>query len=272
MHLSIVVMGASGRMGSTIASLALEQGLSLAAVLERPEKLSALARWDCLTGSDPEVVLPQVPGAVVIDFTAPEVSLATARIAARHGNPVVIGTTGLTSEQRAELAELAQTARVFWSPNMSIGVNVLFELLPELVKMLGPDYDLEMVELHHNRKKDAPSGTALRLAECLASGRNWNLEDVACYHREGIIGERPKEEIGIQAIRGGDVVGVHTVYFMGPGERIEVTHQAHSRENFAQGALRAARWISGQQPGKVYALSDILKADLVTAATQGQAQ
>ena len=238
MSLSIIVMGASGRMGTTIANLAKEQGMTLAAVLERPERLDALAHWGCLAGTDPEVVYPQVPGAVVI------------------------GTTGFTPEQKAELDAIAQNGRVFWSPNMSVGVNVLLELLPELVQMLGPDYDLEMVELHHNRKKDSPSGTALRLAESLASARDWDLKDVACYHREGIIGERPKKEIGVQAIRGGDVVGVHTVYFMGPGERIEVTHHAHSRENFAQGALRAASWLPGQPGGKVYAMGDILKSRL----------
>ena len=228
MSLSIIVMGASGRMGTTIANLAKEQGMTLAAVLERPERLDALAHWGCLAGTD----------------------------------PIVIGTTGFTPEQKAELDAIAQNGRVFWSPNMSVGVNVLLELLPELVQMLGPDYDLEMVELHHNRKKDSPSGTALRLAESLASARDWDLKDVACYHREGIIGERPKKEIGVQAIRGGDVVGVHTVYFMGPGERIEVTHHAHSRENFAQGALRAASWLPGQPGGKVYAMGDILKSRL----------
>ena len=235
MSLSIIVMGASGRMGTTIANLAKEQGMTLAAVLERPERLDALAHWGCR---------------------------ATARCAGKNGNPIVIGTTGFTPEQKAELDAIAQNGRVFWSPNMSVGVNVLLELLPELVQMLGPDYDLEMVELHHNRKKDSPSGTALRLAESLASARDWDLKDVACYHREGIIGERPKKEIGVQAIRGGDVVGVHTVYFMGPGERIEVTHHAHSRENFAQGALRAASWLPGQPGGKVYAMGDILKSRL----------
>lgn len=262
MSVSVVVMGASGRMGATIASLAQEQGMTLAAVLERPEKVEALARWGCLAGSDPDAVYPQVPGAVIIDFTAPEASLVNARAAVRHGNPIVIGTTGFTAEQKAELDALAEKGRIFWTPNMSVGVSVLLELLPELVEMLGPDYDLEMVELHHNRKKDSPSGTALRLAEALASARDWDLKDVACYHREGIIGERPKKEIGVQAIRGGDVVGVHTVYFMGPGERIEVTHHAHSRENFAQGALRAARWLQDQSAGKVYAMSDILKSRL----------
>lgn len=262
MSVSVVVMGASGRMGATIANLAQEQGMTLAAVLERPEKVEALARWDCLAGSDPDAVYPQVSGAVIIDFTAPEASLVNARAAVRHGNPIVIGTTGFTAEQKAELDALAEKGRIFWTPNMSVGVSVLLELLPELVEMLGPDYDLEMVELHHNRKKDSPSGTALRLAEALASARDWDLKDVACYHREGIIGERPKKEIGVQAIRGGDVVGVHTVYFMGPGERIEVTHHAHSRENFAQGALRAARWLQDQSAGKVYAMSDILKSRL----------
>lgn len=262
MSLSVAVMGASGRMGTTIANLAKEQGMTLAAVLERPEKVEALAHWGCLAGSDPEIVYPQIPDAVIMDFTAPEASLANARCAAKHGNPIVIGTTGFTPEQKAELDEIARTGRVFWSPNMSVGVNVLLELLPELVRMLGSDYDLEMVELHHNRKKDAPSGTALRLAEALAEARDWELKDVACYHREGIIGERPKKEIGVQAVRGGDVVGVHTVYFMGPGERIEVTHHAHSRENFAQGALRAARWLPDQPAGKVYAMSDILKSRL----------
>ena len=172
MSLSIIVMGASGRMGTTIANLAKEQGMTLAAVLERPERLDALAHWGCLAGTDPEVVYPQVPGAVVIDFTAPEASLANARCAVKNGNPIVIGTTGFTPEQKAELDAIAQNGRVFWSPNMSVGVNVLLELLPELVQMLGPDYDLEMVELHHNRKKDSPSGTALRLAESLASARD----------------------------------------------------------------------------------------------------
>ena len=160
MSLSIIVMGASGRMGTTIANLAKEQGMTLAAVLERPERLDALAHWGCLAGTDPEVVYPQVPGAVVIDFTAPEASLANARCAVKNGNPIVIGTTGFTPEQKAELDAIAQNGRVFWSPNMSVGVNVLLELLPELVQMLGPDYDLEMVELHHNRKKDSPSGCA----------------------------------------------------------------------------------------------------------------
>lgn len=261
MSLSLIIMGGSGRMGTSVATLARERGIPVTAMLERPERLDDLTRiapQDCLTGTDAEQLFPQATGSVVIDFTAPESSLHTARVAARYAIPVVIGTTGFSPEQRAELENLASTARLFWSPNMSVGINVLLELLPRLTQMLGPDYDLEMVELHHNRKKDSPSGTALRLAESLAEARDWKLRDVARYHREGIIGERPRQEIGIQTIRGGDVVGVHTVYFMGPGERIEVTHQAHSRENFAQGALRAARWLVEQKPGRLYSMSDVV--------------
>ena len=142
---------------------------------------------------------------------------------------------------------------------MSLGINVLLRVLPDLVRLLGDDYDLEIMEIHHNRKKDSPSGTALRLAECLAEAKDWDLEDTACYHREGIIGERPKKEIGLQTLRGGDVVGVHTVYCLGPGERIEINHQAHSRENFAQGALRAAARLREQNPGKLYSMVELLK-------------
>ena len=169
-----------------------------------------------------------------------------------------MGTTGFSEEEKTELARIAENTPLFWSPNMSVGVNVLLKVLPELTRLLGPDYDVEMMEIHHNRKKDAPSGTALRLAECLAEAREWSLAESARYHREGIIGERPVKEIGIQTLRGGDVVGLHTVYFMGPGERIEVTHQAHSRENFANGALRAVRWMHGRAPGRLYSMQDIL--------------
>ncbi len=252
-------MGAAGRMGSTVARLVREAAdLELAAVLERPGMEEKLVAWNCLHGSDVESVFSKCPKAVIIDFTSPEASLATARVAAKLGNPVVIGTTGFTESQTAELARLAEKTPLFHSPNMSVGVNVLVEILPELVRLLGEAYDMDIVELHHNKKKDAPSGTALRLAECLAAARGWKLKDVACCCREGIIGARPQQEIGVQTVRGGDIVGVHTVYFMGPGERIEVTHQAHSRENFAQGALRAARRLAELPPGKLYGMRDVL--------------
>lgn len=262
MSTAIIIMGAAGRMGKTLTELVLaDSQLKLAALLERPDAPVLTAPVaSCLIGTDAATVLAQKPGAVVVDFTAPEASMATARAAAVSGNPLVIGTTGFSEEQKQELAEIATRVPLFMAPNMSLGINVLLRVLPELTRMLGEDYDVEMVELHHNRKKDSPSGTALGLAECLADAKGWNLPEVACYHREGIIGERPKVQIGVQAIRGGDVVGVHTVYFMGPGERIEVTHQAHSRANFALGALRAAAWLPSQKAGKVHNMVDMLNA------------
>ena len=251
-------MGAAGRMGSTLARMVRESpDLHLAGVVEREEKAAELSSLGCPVATDVAVLLNAASAPVIIDFTAPAASLATARAAAAANARHVIGTTGLSAAEKEELEKLAGQIPIFWSPNMSVGVNVLLKVLPELTRLLGTDYDIEMSEIHHNKKKDAPSGTALRLAECLAEAREWNLDETACYCRHGIIGERPKEEIGIQALRGGDVVGVHTVYYFGPGERIEVTHQAHSRENFANGALRAVRWLHAQKPGKLYSMQDI---------------
>ena len=185
----------------------------------------------------------------------------SAAVAAECGVPLVIGTTGLSAGQKEDLGRLAERTPLFWAPNMSIGVTVLARLLPQLTKALGEDYDADIVEIHHCRKKDAPSGTALRLGEAVAQARDWELEDVRCSARDGIIGPRPKRQIGIQAVRGGDVVGVHTVYFMGPGECIEVTHRAESRENFAGGALRAARWLVQQKPGRLYTMDDMFRTE-----------
>jgi len=258
MSIPVIIMGAAGRMGSTLVRMVREsEDLQLAGLVERKEMTEALANAGCPVENDIARLLPQVPGAVIVDFTAPASSLATAEAAAAAGAAHVIGTTGFSPEQKARLEELAQKTPLFWSPNMSVGVNVLLKVLPELTKLLGEDYDIEMTEIHHKKKKDAPSGTALRLAECLAEARDWQLADCACYHREGIIGERPHKEIGVQTLRGGDVVGVHTVYFMGPGERIELTHQAHSRENFAGGALRVVRWIKDKPAGRLYSMMDL---------------
>ncbi len=254
----IIITGACGRMGKTLVELVhADPQCELVGLLEHPDYAHLGTHFPCAVSTSSEELLSQHPTAVIIDFTSPEATLALAEVAAKYGNGLVIGTTGLNEEQKNTLNALAQKNPIFWAPNMSIGVNVLLKVLPQLVEMLGEDYDMEMVELHHNRKKDSPSGTALKLAECLAEARQWALKDVACYHREGIIGERPKKEMGIQTIRGGDVVGVHTMYFMGAGERIEVTHQAHSRETFAQGAVRAAKWLTKQQAGSVYTMQDI---------------
>jgi 4-hydroxy-tetrahydrodipicolinate reductase len=259
MGIPVIVMGAAGRMGATLTRLVRESGdLQLAGVVERKETAAELSNLGCPVATDITPLLDTISKAVIIDFTAPDVSLATARAAARAGAAQVIGTTGFSAEERAELEALAAKTPLLWSPNMSVGVNVLLKTLPELTRLLGDDYDVELSEIHHNKKKDSPSGTAVRLAECLAEAKTWNLEESACYCRHGIIGERPKQEIGIQTLRGGDVVGVHTVYYFGPGERIEVTHQAHSRENFANGALRAVRWLHGAAPGKLYSMQDVL--------------
>lgn len=258
MSIPVIVMGAAGRMGATLSRLVGEaQDMHLAGVVEREEKLAGISGLGCTAGTDIKAMLDKKPGATIIDFTAPAISLASARAAAEVGASVVIGTTGLSAEEKQELESLAARTRIFWSPNMSVGVNVLLKILPELTTLLGDSYDVEMMEIHHNKKKDAPSGTALRMAESVAAAKDWPLEESACCCREGIIGERPHREIGIQTLRGGDVVGVHTVYFMGPGERIELTHQAHSRENFANGALRAVRWLQGAKPGALYTMHDI---------------
>ena len=260
MAIPVVVMGAAGRMGTMLVRMVAEaEDLELAAVIERESQLEAVEKYGCLSGSDISAVLARLEKTpVIIDFTAPSASLDTAKAAAAAKAPIVIGTTGFTQEEKNTLEYLAAQTPLFWSPNMSVGVNVLLKVLPELTKLLGAEYDIEMTEIHHNKKKDAPSGTAVRLAETLAEARGWSLEETACYHREGIIGARPEKEIGIQALRGGDVVGVHTVYFMGPGERIELSHQAHSRENFASGALRAVRWLHDRSAGKLYSMQDIL--------------
>jgi 4-hydroxy-tetrahydrodipicolinate reductase len=209
-------------------------------------------------GTDLEAMIKAHPYAVVIDFTAPEVTLKTLETAVNHQTPVVTGTTGFTPEQVEMVEDMAKQTPVFWAPNMSVGINSLLKVLPRLVKQLGPQYDIELVELHHNKKVDAPSGTAVRLAQCLADSREWDYEEVKNCCREGIIGARPKEEIGVQTVRGGDVAGVHTVYLMGPGERIEITHHAHSRDTFGQGALRAAKWIGDQLPTRLYSMADML--------------
>lgn len=260
MATDIVILGAKGRMGNTLVNLTLaDNELRFVGACERSGNADGLSFEGCIVSDDLETLLPQVPGAVIIDFTSPEASVATAKIAAKHGNPVVVGTTGLNKEQQAELEKSAQDVPLFWAPNMSVGVNTLLKVLPALVQALGAEYDMEMVETHHKMKKDSPSGTALKLAQCLAEARGWEYDEVKNHCRDGIIGERPQEEIGVQTLRGGDVVGDHTVFFFGPGERIEVTHRAHSRETFASGALRAAKWLSNQKPGKLYAMADVIE-------------
>jgi 4-hydroxy-tetrahydrodipicolinate reductase len=258
MTCDVIIMGGCGRMGGTLIRLAQQDPeLEVKAVIERAERLDELENLDCVVSHDLDEVLAKTPRAVVVEFTSPEATLEHVRECRKHGNPMVIGTTGLKSEQAEIVAAAAKDIPLLLAPNMSVGVNVLLKLLPQLVQMLGPAYDMEMMEIHHGRKKDSPSGTALKLAQCMAEARGWVYDEVKRHARDGIIGERPQKELGVMALRGGDVVGDHTAYFFGPGERIEIKHQAHSREVFAHGALRAAKWLTRQQPGRLYNVGDL---------------
>jgi len=199
-----------------------------------------------------------LPGAgAVIDFTHFDASAGHAERCAAAGVPIVIGSTGFTPEARARVAAVAGRIPVVLSPNMSVGVNVLFELVRQAAAALGDAYDVEIVELHHKKKKDAPSGTAVRLAEVAVEALGRDAARDLTYARHGMIGERPAREIGVQTVRGGDIVGEHTVYFCGEGERLELTHRATAREQFARGAVRAAAWVAGREAG-LYDMADVL--------------
>ena len=261
----IAIIGAAGRMGLALTRCARQvHGLEIVAAVE--------AAASPAVGKDPGVVAgagetglritsdlaAAVQAAdIAIDFSFHENVPQTARLAARHGKGLVIGTTGLTPEERATVEQADRTIPIMWAPNMSQGVNLLFALTQRAAAALGLDYDAEIVEMHHRLKKDAPSGTALRLAETVAVGRGQDLKAVAVYGREGLVGERPHGEIGVHAVRGGDVVGDHTVIFAIEGERVELTHKASSRDILARGALRAALWLPGRKPG-LYDMQDVL--------------
>jgi 4-hydroxy-tetrahydrodipicolinate reductase len=194
---------------------------------------------------------------VIIDFTHPEASLGFLRAAAKKRAPVVIATTGFNPKQLAEIKRLSKRTPVLLSANTSLGVNVLVALLGKAAKMLGDDYDVEIVEAHHRFKKDAPSGTALALGRAVAQALGRDLEKVGINGRKGIVGERSKKEIALLSVRAGDIVGEHTVIFGGIGERLEFIHRAHSRDTFAHGAIRAAQWLAKKKPG-LYAMQDVL--------------
>ncbi|MBI2467405.1 MAG: 4-hydroxy-tetrahydrodipicolinate reductase, partial [Candidatus Rokubacteria bacterium] len=206
--------------------------------------------------ADPKPVLAR--DRVLVEFTAPEATVEHLRIAAAQGARAVIGTTGLAASQLRELTELARRTAILLSPNMSVGVNLAFRLLGLMAKALGDEYDVEITEIHHRMKKDAPSGTAAKMAEVIAEALGRDLGQVGVYGRHGIVGERGSKEIGVHALRGGDVVGEHTVVFSTLGERLELTHRAHSRDTFARGALRAIRVIATAKPG-LYSMQDALQ-------------
>jgi 4-hydroxy-tetrahydrodipicolinate reductase len=193
----------------------------------------------------------------LIDFTRPEGTLAHLRACRESGVAAIVGTTGLTEAQKAEVAEVARTIPVVMAPNMSVGVNVTFKLLEMAAKALATGYDIEIIEAHHRHKVDAPSGTALKMGEVIAGALGRDLKDCAVYAREGVTGERDPSSIGFAAIRGGDIVGDHTVLFAAIGERIEISHKASNRTSYAQGALRAVRFLAGKPPG-LYDMFDVL--------------
>ena len=206
-------------------------------------------------GEDLAAVLPGCDA--VIEFSFHAVTPGVAELCAQHGKPLVIGTTGHTDAEKERIRAAARTLPIVWASNYSTGVNTLFWLTRKAAEILGPGFDLEVVEMHHRLKKDAPSGTATTLLEILADVRKVHLEEALRHGRKGITGERTAGEIGIHALRGGDVVGDHTVIFAADGERVELTHKASSRDTFAQGALRAAQWVVGRPPG-IYTMQDVL--------------
>jgi 4-hydroxy-tetrahydrodipicolinate reductase len=236
----ILLNGAKGRMGQVITATAAEFGVPISAALDVGDKPA-----DHIAGCD-----------VIIDFSSHHVTRALLELAIAHQKPIVIGTTGHSAETKAELLKLAAQVPCVWSGNYSVGVNLLFALTRRAAAILGSDYDAEVLEMHHRFKKDAPSGTAARLLEIILEERKLGAEAVR-HGREGITGERTPTEVGMHAIRGGDVIGDHTVMFAALGERLELTHKATDRGIFARGSVRAAQWIVGKKPG-VYDMQDVL--------------
>jgi 4-hydroxy-tetrahydrodipicolinate reductase len=261
----IAIIGAAGRMGQALVRCS-HQGKDLQLVGAVEQAGCPLAGKDAgLVAGVGEIGLKigtDLAAAVqaaeaVIDFSFHEAVPQTVRIAAQFGKAVVIGATGLNADERAAVERAAKSVPVVWAPNMSLGVNLLFALVEQAAATLGLDYDVEITEAHHRYKKDAPSGTALRLGEKVAAGRGQNFKDVAVYGREGLSGERPRGQIGIHALRAADIIGDHTVLFATEGERVEISHRATSRDAFAKGALRAAAWVVGRKPG-FYDMQDVL--------------
>lgn len=263
--MKIGIVGAAGRMGRMlVAAVQAADGAELAGGTEAAshpnmgEDLGLLADGEAagvaLT-SDPRALFDACDA--VIDFTVPTATAAHAALAAETGTVLVVGTTGMDDGQQGAVDAAAEKAPVVQAANFSVGINVLLGLVEKTASILPDAYDIEIVEMHHHHKVDSPSGTALALGEAAAAGRDVDLNDVACKARDGIIGARPRGEIGFATLRGGDVVGDHTTMFAGPGERLEITHKASSREVFANGAVRAAMWGSSQKPGK-YSMKDVL--------------
>ena len=260
-----LVTGCLGKMGTSIINIMEKiDGIELCAAVElkgHPKKgedigeLMGFGKLGILVSDDIDECIDLCD--VIIDFTNPRASSYNIKAAARKNKAIVIGTTGFSKAEISNIRKIKKSVRCLMAPNMSVGINILNKILKDITQLLKDDYDIEIFEAHHRDKKDAPSGTAIRLAQVIAESIDRDLEKVGVFERHGIIGERTKDEIGIQTIRGGDIVGEHTVMFAGDGERIEITHKATSRDNFARGAVKAAIWICSQENG-IYEMMDVL--------------
>jgi 4-hydroxy-tetrahydrodipicolinate reductase len=260
----IAIAGVSGRMGrALLEAVAADPGCALGAAIDRPGSplvgQDAGAAWGAASGvavtDQPAVAVERAQA--LIDFTRPEATFGYLDACVAAGVPLVIGTTGFDEAGRARIAAAAQRIPIVFAPNMSVGVNLLMKLAELAAQVLDEGYDIEIVEAHHRHKVDAPSGTALGLAQAVARATDRDLASCAVYGREGVTGERDPRTIGFATVRGGDIVGDHTLLFAGIGERVELTHKASSRATFAQGALRAAKWLQGRAPG-LYDMRDVL--------------
>ncbi len=262
----VVVCGVAGRMGGRVLNAVRgEEGMLVVGATERPDSPQVGLDAGAVAGGPPAGV--PVSGSleaalergadVAIDFTAPAAAPHHAQVCAARKVALVLGTTGIAAQARADIAGRAREVPIVLAPNMSVGVNALFRLVGEAARALGPSYEVEIVEMHHRTKQDAPSGTALRLAEVAAEALKLDPKSAFVHERRGDTGPRRAGTIGLQALRGGDVVGDHTVFFLADGERLELTHRATSRDNFARGAVRAARWVVGKPPG-LYDMQDVL--------------
>ena len=263
--LKSIVVGASGRMGNRIIHAINEtEGIELVGGVEfkgHPAigrdagEAVGLGKLNIDIKDNLEEVVHM--GDVIIDFTNNTASMDHLKVAAENNIPIVIGSTGFSPQQMEEARELSKKTRCVISPNMSAGVNLLFQIIRNIAVVLKDEYDIEIIEAHHRFKKDSPSGTAMKIAQILAETLKRDIDEVGVYGRKGNIGERTQKEIGIQAVRAGDIVGDHTVIFGGLGERLEVTHRAHSRDGFARGAVKAAKWVVHQENG-LYDMQDVL--------------
>lgn len=261
----IAVTGAAGRMGKAlIEAVTINTETTLAAAIERPEstlvgadagELAGIGQLGVKVVGDINQVIDDFD--VLIDFTAPVATIANAQACAAKGKKIVVGTTGFTDEQKAELLAVVDRTALCMASNFSTGVNLCFKLLDMAAKVLGDDVDIEVYEAHHRHKVDAPSGTALSMGEVVANALGRNLNDVAVFGREGQTGERDRQTIGFATVRAGDIVGDHTVTFAAEGERVEITHKASSRMSFARGAVRAAGWLASKEQG-LFDMQDVL--------------